>query len=155
MNNMDKESYIEALKENRKLRSYNEIEKFEDAIEKLLITKDVKCLYCGFDNDTEEEEVMFGLIHAVESYYSSMNKEEYFRIFIDESKKIYNEASEWVKLMNIRILNDLESLDIYIGVAKQCSSEVKSFLINVMKDVLNEDKELFQEPVNKFISEIN
>lgn len=151
---MDKESYIKVLKENRKLKNDNEIEIFEDAIEKLLETNDVKCLYCGFDNDTEDE-VMFGLVHAVESYYSSMNKEEYFRIFIDESKKIYNEASEWVKLMNIRILNDLESLDIYIGVVKQCSSEVKSFLINIMNDVLNEDKELFQEPVNKFISEIN
>ncbi len=148
---MDKESYIKVLKENRKLKNDNEIEIFEDAIEKLLETNDVKCLYCGFDNDTEEEEVMFGLVHAVESYYSSMNKEEYFRIFIDESKKIYNEASEWVKLMNIRILNDLESLDIYIGVVKQCSSEVKSFLINIMNDVLNEDKELFQESVNKFI----
>lgn len=67
---MDKESYIKVLKENRKLKNDNEIEIFEDAIEKLLETNDVKCLYCGFDNDTEEEEVMFGLVHAVESYYS-------------------------------------------------------------------------------------
>ena len=36
---MDKENYIKVLKENRKLRSYNEIEKFEDAIEKLLIRR--------------------------------------------------------------------------------------------------------------------
>ena len=53
MNNMDKESYIKVLKENRKLKNDNEIELFEDAIEKLLETNDVKCLYCGFDNDTE------------------------------------------------------------------------------------------------------
>ncbi|MFP7476957.1 Imm30 family immunity protein [Terribacillus saccharophilus] len=62
---------LQNLKDNRLLRDDQEVEKFEKAIENILKMKDgnrITFLCQGFDDDTENDEVMFGLIHAIESY---------------------------------------------------------------------------------------
>ena len=144
--------YVKILRENRKLRSDIEIERFEEAIENILATDKFEYLYYGFDDTTEDEEVMYGLVHAIESYYGKLEEEKYFSVFINETQKIVYEAKEWVKLMNIRILNDDESLEKYI--AQKYNDKVKSFLEDIMKDILLEDTELFSKPVSKFINGI-
>lgn len=151
---MDVLECVKMLKENRELRNDDEIEKFEDAIENILTTNKFEYLYCGFDDATEDEEVMYGLVHAIESYYGIIQKEQYFSVFINETQKIVSEAKEWVKLMNMRILNDDESLEQYITTAKTCNDTVKKFLRDIMKEVLLEDTELFSKPVSKFIKGI-
>lgn len=151
---MDVSKCVEILKENRMLRNDNEIENFEIAIEEILENGKVEDLYCGFDDKTEDDEVMFGLIHAIESYYGAIEYEQYFSIFIRETFKIFKIAKEWVKVMNIRIINDDESLNRYISVANKCNNEEKLFLREVMKEVMKEDKELFEDAVNKFINAI-
>lgn len=58
------------LKNNRLLRDESEVEKFEKAIENILDMNDVnhiEILCQGFDDLTENDEAMFGLIHAIES----------------------------------------------------------------------------------------
>lgn len=146
--------YVKILRENRKLRSDIEIERFEEAIENILATDKFEYLYYGFDDTTEDEEVMYGLVHAIESYYGKLEEEKYFSVFINETQKIVYEAKEWVKLMNIRILNDDESLEKYIATAQKYNDKVKSFLEDIMKDILLEDTELFSKPVSKFINGI-
>ena len=91
--------YVKILRENRKLRSDIEIERFEEAIENILATDKFEYLYYGFDDTTEDEEVMYGLVHAIESYYGKVEEEKYFSVFINETQKIVYEAKEWVKLM--------------------------------------------------------
>ncbi|BBK78779.1 Imm30 family immunity protein [Clostridium butyricum] len=151
---MDILECVKILKENKKLSNNAEIEKFEDAIENILTTNKFEYLYCGFEDATEDEEVMYGLVHAIESYYGIIQKEQYFSVFINETQKIVSEAKEWVKLMNIRILNDDESLEQYIATAQKCNNTVKNFLQDIMKEVLLEDTELFSKPVSKFINGI-
>lgn len=151
---MDILECVKILKENKKLSNNAEIEKFEEAIENILTTNKFEYLYCGFDDATEDEEVMYGLVHAIESYYEIIQKEQYFSVFINETQKIVSEAKEWVKLMNIRILNDDESLEQYITTAQKCNNTVKNFLQDIMKEVLLEDTELFSKPVSKFINGI-
>ena len=146
--------YVKILRENRKLRSDIEIERFEEAIENILATDKFEYLYYGFDDTTEDEEVMYGLVHAIESYYGKVEEEKYFSVFINETQKIVYEAKEWVKLMNIRILNDDESLEKYIATAQKYNDKVKSFLEDIMKDILLEDTELFSKPISKFINGI-
>lgn len=146
--------YVKILRENRKLRSDIEIERFEEAIENILATDKFEYLYYGFDDTTEDEEVMYGLVHAIESYYGKLEEEKYFSVFINETQKIVYEAKEWVKLMNIRILNDDESLEKYIATAQKYNDKVKSFLEDIMKDILLEDTELFSKPISKFINGI-
>lgn len=148
--------YNNLLKNSRKLQDDDEIDAFEIAIEKLCSAEKIDFLYDGFDDETEDEEVMFGLVHAIESYYinEKISKEEYFSIFIEKSKQIYKVAEEWVILLNIRILNDNESLKKYIQIAKEKDEGTKNFLIDIMHCILQEDEELFNQSVSKFITGI-
>lgn len=146
--------YAEILKENRELKNDTEIKNFEDAIENIIGTDKVEYLYDGLYDKTEDDEVMFSLVHAIESYYNLISKEEYFYIFIKKSKDIFNQAREWVKLMNIRILNDEDSLNIYIKVAQNLNVDMKEFLKSIMNEVILEDEDLFNKSVSKFINEI-
>ena len=145
---------VKELQQNRKLSNNDEIRKFEHAVKSIMSTDKINCLYYGFDDETEDEEVMFGLIHAIESYYGKIDKEVYFSIFIDETQEIVNEAREWVKLMNIRILNDNESLEAYIVTAKKYKNMVKNLLEGIIKEIITEDAELFTKPATKFINGI-
>lgn len=59
---------MKILNENKLLRTNEEIEKFECAIENILSNedyKDIKYLCKGFDDNTEDDEVMFDLILSV------------------------------------------------------------------------------------------
>ena len=58
---------VRILNENKLLRTNEEIEKFECAIENILSNedyKDIKYLCTGFDDNTEDDEVMFEIGRA-------------------------------------------------------------------------------------------
>lgn len=148
---------IKILKENKLLRNNEEIEKFECAIENILSNedyKDIKYLCSGFDDNTEDDEVMFGLIHAIESYDRIFDMKLTLKEFIDAIPAVYSYAEEWIKIINKRILNDTESLNEYIEIAKTCDEELKSILIELMNEVKKDNPEKFSQAVNKFLSYI-
>ncbi|MDM5155434.1 Imm30 family immunity protein [Bacillus sp. DX1.1] len=104
--------------------------------------------------DYEDEEVMFGLVHAIESYYSNSKKELYFREFIDAMINMESNAIEWIKIMNIRILNNKDILPTYIHVVKRYNVKVKSFFEDIMKEIEREDSEMFSNSVHMFLKDI-
>ena len=111
---------VKILNENKLLRSNEEIEKFECAIDNILNNKDymdIRYLCTGFDDSTENEEVTFGIVHAIESYDSIADTNLTLKEFIDAIPNVYSYAKEWIKIMNKRILNDDESLEEHIKVA--------------------------------------
>ncbi|PAF37579.1 hypothetical protein CHH58_07975 [Terribacillus saccharophilus] len=66
---------LQNLKDNRLLRDDQEVEKFEKAIKNILKMKDgnnIPLLCQGFDDETENDEVMFGLIHAIERNFRTI-----------------------------------------------------------------------------------
>lgn len=148
---------VKKLEKSRLLSNNNEIMDFESAIKDILSAKDyknIKYLCMGFDDDTEDEEVMFGLVHAIESYYKLVGAQKYFTEFINSITGISNNAREWVKLLNIRILNDEDSLKEYITVVKNSNRITKDFLIKIMKEIKADDSEMFSESVDKFLKGI-
>lgn len=148
---------VKILNENRLLRTNEEIEKFECAIENILSNKnykDIKYLCTGFDDNTEDDEVMFGLIHAIESYDHLADIKLTLKEFVDSIPNIHSHAKEWVKTMNKRILNDENSLDEYIKISENCSVESKLILIELMNEVKKDNPERFSQPVNKFLTYI-
>ncbi|MGG1516932.1 Imm30 family immunity protein [Paenibacillus oryzisoli] len=65
------ENVVQMLVENRLLRNEQEIVHFEEAIatiSKENKVENIKYLCLGFDDKTEKDEVMFGLVHAIEAY---------------------------------------------------------------------------------------
>lgn len=68
---MDIQVEILKLQASRLLSNAHEINDFECAIENIVSLRDVtlvKDLCSGFDDQTKDHEVMFGLIHAIEDY---------------------------------------------------------------------------------------
>jgi len=68
---MTTEQYIKQLYESRLIRTDKEFETFEKTLEILadIATEDDIPLLCTvFDDNTEEHEVMYGLIHFIEYY---------------------------------------------------------------------------------------
>lgn len=148
---------VKILNENKLLRTNEEIEKFECAIENILSNedyKDIKYLCTGFDDNTEDDEVMFSLIHAIESYDRIAEVTLTLKEFIYSIPNVYSYAKEWIKIMNKRILNDENSLQEYIKIAEKCDDELKSILIELMNEVKKDNPERFSQPVNKFLTYI-
>lgn len=135
---------------NKKLRNNYEIEKYEQAIEQLINHNKLEELYFGFDDNTNDDEVMFGLVHVIESFYEEVGEEEYFFIFINQIKMIYIESKEWVKLMTIRILNDIQSRNEFIKVFQKSNQEDKDFIINLMEDIELNNVEHLKDLTSKF-----
>lgn len=148
---------VRILNENKLLRTNEEIEKFECAIEKNLSNedyKDIKYLCTGFDDNTEDDEVMLGLIHAIESYNRIVDMKLTLKEFINSIPSVYSYAKEWIKIMNKRILNDENSLNEYIEIVKNCDEELKLILIELINEVKKDNPEIFSQPVNKFLTYI-
>ncbi len=146
---------VQILIENKLLRNNEEIEKFKCAIDKILSNedyKDIKYLCTGFDDNTEDKEVMFKIVHAIESYDRIVSAKLCLNEFISSISDVYSYAKEWMKIMNIRILNDKNILNEYIQVSKDCDENIKSLLMDLMDEIKKDNPQKFSRPVNKFIT---
>ncbi|WP_282141066.1 Imm30 family immunity protein [Cytobacillus oceanisediminis] len=69
---MDIKSELKKIYTNRFLQSQKEISNFEGALRNLIGLGDTSVitdLCMGFDDDTEQYEIMFGLVHGIEHLY--------------------------------------------------------------------------------------
>lgn len=147
---MNTQELVDQMIKSKKLRNNHEIEKYEQSIEQLINHNKLEELYLGFDDNTEDDEVMFGLVHAIESFCEEVGEEEYFFIFINQIKMIYIESKEWIKLMTVRILNDTESRNEFIKIFQKSKQEDKDFIINLMKDIELDNIEHLKDLTSKF-----
>lgn len=143
------------LKENRLLRNNEEIERFENALENILNNKnykDIKYLCSAFDDNTENDEVMFELIHAIESYDSIFEIQDTMTEFVKFIPDVISHAREWTKILIKRILNDENSLQVYTEVFNSCDNNVKAILINLMNEIKVDNPNRFQCSVDMILS---
>jgi len=122
---MDIKSEIQKFQQNKLLRNSNEINAFELAIENIVSLKDVKLvkdLCSGFDDQTEDHEVMFGLVHAIEDFEA---KEGLFEM-AKSIPSMLPHAKEWATILNYRVLNHEPSRKLYIKVLSKLDSTNKT-----------------------------
>ena len=145
---------VKKLQENKLLRTNGEIEKFEEAIDNILSFENyehIKYLCTGFDDNTKDDEVMFSLVHAIESYDNIVESRLSLKEFLYAIPNVYSYAKGWVIIMNKRILNDDNSLKSYIDVAKNCDNSLKMILIELMNEIKKDNPERFSQVVDKFL----
>ena len=150
---MDLNTEILKLKNNRLLRSKLEINNFESAIESITTLNNaslIKDLCTGFDDQTEDSEVMFGLIHAIEDFEGEEG-------IFEMAKAIPNmlpHAKEWAKILNYRILNHEPSRKIYAEVLKKVDGLAKDTIIQILYEIKTEDPIRFEVTVNEVLSSL-
>lgn len=153
MNSNDINNQLEKLKQNRLLRNRSEFEGFEEALANLSEVTDygiIKGLCEAFDDKTEDEEVMFGLIHLIEDFQGEEG-------LIETAKAVpfmIPQAKRWSKIIHYRILNDDPSREMYVGALKKVDIATRKVIMDILKEILNEDPKKFQTYVNEILSSI-
>lgn len=96
---------IDVLEANRLLRSPDEVVRFEQTIETLAKKPDptdLPNLHLILDDACEQPEVMFSLVHFLESF----DVHDQIQAFIQVMPDLVNRAAEWTSILYSRMMND-------------------------------------------------
>ncbi|MBV8882951.1 MAG: hypothetical protein JO235_02975 [Chroococcidiopsidaceae cyanobacterium CP_BM_RX_35] len=102
---MSPNSPIEVLKANHLLRSSDEVAAFEQALAELAQNPnpdDLPNLHLILDDACQQPEVMFSLVHFLESFDLS----EQLKAFIQVMPDLVEHAATWTTILHSRITND-------------------------------------------------
>jgi Immunity protein 30 len=111
-NLLDHKPLIEVLEVNRLLRSPDEVALFEQTLEKLAQTSDpvdLSELHLILDDACEQPEVMFSLVHFLESFEVQKQIQAFIQIMPDLVKR----AAEWTMILHSRIMKDESARSIF------------------------------------------
>lgn len=151
---MDVKDELIKLYNSRLLKTTEEIETFEGAIEKIVNLQDAKLIskLCRcFDDKCENVEVMYGLVHAIETFEG----EEYFEQVIIATKDMVETAKMWVRTIYYGILNDEQSRKTLSNVLKNKVDNCnKNIVILLLEQIKNEKPEIFTDSVNEVLNSI-
>lgn len=153
--NIDQE--IEKLKNSSLLKSDKDINDFEDALRRIMDVGDLTCinyLCAGFNDDTEHDEVMFDLIHAIESFDQKFPLYDTLKELAISVPLMIPHAKEWAKTLHKRILNDKQTLEIYIDAVSQLDTTTKNLIAEIVTQIKHKNPSRFDESANMFLSSI-
>ncbi|NJP10863.1 MAG: hypothetical protein HC866_16440 [Leptolyngbyaceae cyanobacterium RU_5_1] len=103
---------IDLLEVNRLLRSPDEVALFEQTLEKLAQHSDpadLPDLHLILDDACEQPEVMFSLVHFLESFEVQEQVQAFIQIMPDLMKR----AVEWTTILYSRIMNDESARSVF------------------------------------------
>lgn len=151
---MDIAVEITKLKNNRLLKDGHEVEKFEQSIESILEMKDVshiEILCQGFDDLTDNDEVMFGLIHAIESYDNIVGSEASLKVLVNSIPQMLPHAREWLKILHKRILRHEPSRNIYKKMIPTLDIDVQDYIVSQLTSIKEQNPSRFEKSVDSIL----
>ncbi|UIR56999.1 immunity 30 family protein [Sphingobacterium sp. SRCM116780] len=104
----NQEQYTQQLIENKLMISSEEISLYEEAVEKLFDRENISAidsLIYGFSDLSEDREVMFSTLHAIEYYGKSLDLEIYMNKLLPLLRLLEKDAYEWSETFFLRIMN--------------------------------------------------
>lgn len=102
---MNRDPWIKRLHENRLMRSASEVTTFETTLALLAQNpdpSDLLKLHLILDDACEQPEVMFGLIHFLESFDLRIQ----VKAFVQARPQLNHQATEWSDILQSRLMND-------------------------------------------------
>ncbi|UTR13421.1 Imm30 family immunity protein [Salipaludibacillus sp. LMS25] len=151
---MDDKTELKRIYTNRLLQSQKEISEFEEALSNLIALGDVSIideLCMVFDDDTEQHEIMFRLIHGIERLYR-VDVEEGLYLIALVVPSVIDRAREWMEFLHYRILNHEQVRSVYGRVLSKLDGEKKQVVTDLLKDIKNEDPAMFGDSVNEVLN---
>ncbi|MBW4618194.1 MAG: hypothetical protein KME17_02255 [Cyanosarcina radialis HA8281-LM2] len=116
---------IEILKANRLLRSPNEVALFEQTLEQLVQnpnSADLPSLHLILDDTCDRPEVMFSLVHFLESF----DVQEQLQAFIQVMPDLVKQAPEWTAILHSRITNEPIAQTAFEEILRSMDTEKRS-----------------------------
>ena len=142
---MEKE-ILRALRNSGMMRNASEIETYESNLETLSETfsdDDVAELLSTFEDDTENEEVMFGAVHLLET----LSSEKAFGNLVKGTASLFRKSPEWAMTIIRRCLNDEVSVPALASALKKVDAETAEGFGKILEEIGKEDEERFGEAV--------
>lgn len=134
---MGANSLLDVLQRNKFLRSEGEVAAFENALAALVQSpreQDLPALHALFTDDCQQHEVMYSLVHLLESF----DLEKQLAAFIEAVPAMRTQAPEWTKILQCRILNDEASgecfKNLYQSASPSAKEAVKAVLLEIQAD---------------------
>ncbi|HZH61862.1 MAG TPA: Imm30 family immunity protein [Metabacillus sp.] len=155
---MDINHLTQILIDNRLLRSQEEVSEFEHAISSILDLKDlnhIRNLCLGFHDATEHDEIMFGLIHAIESYDDLFSSEQSLKELAQSLPLMLPHAKEWAKTLHKRILNHDPSRKIYSKVISEGDVNIRIIVLQLVNEIKERNPKRFKASVDEFVAYVS
>ena len=127
---------LEVLKKNRLMRTSEEVSIFEETLEKIAEFADdkyLKKLHLILDDDCEKPDVMFSLVHFLESF----DPQKQIEAFIASIPQLMITAPEWTKIIHYRIINDELACKIYQESLALANEKTPHFLYQLLNESVN------------------
>jgi hypothetical protein len=153
MKNAEKE-----LLNNRKMETEEQIESFEQALNFIFSRhdfNDFESLIKGFDDNTENEEVLFSLVHAVEYFAEQKDARNYINKVLSSLNLMNPHALSWAEILVLRIMNND---DYYILLQEIISTnkfyDSDTFML-ILNRLIKRNPDRFSEKCNFILSLIS
>jgi hypothetical protein len=151
-----KKSSFETLMRNRLLLSQREVKEFDEALEELsnsqLSESDISQLFTIFIDNTEKEDVMYGLLHLIEE----SDDELMITALLAQVPYMENFAPQWLETFIHRILNNekcREALTTHLSAETKTS--VRDGVIKILSTIQTSPSEAIKSRAKLVLSEIN
>ena len=134
---MSENTFISILKANRLMRSDEEVTAFEKALFELAKNPQKEYLpelYLVLDDQCQHQEVMFSLIHFLESF----EVEEQLQALLNIVPKLIVSAPEWTKIIHERIFNDEPTYALYKLMLNSVKSDTQNVVLKLIQELVQE-----------------
>ncbi len=145
-----KELLLSVLYNNRLMHTDREFEIFENTLDNLcdlVDENDIFSLIKVLDDETEDSDAMFRIIHLFESVLSTRNSYEQL---LKGVQNILKHSSEWCKIIMYRILNHDYSRKIIKEIFSVCNNDYDD-IIQLLISIKIEDTEHFGNKVDEIL----
>ncbi|MDJ0729638.1 MAG: Imm30 family immunity protein [Crocosphaera sp.] len=124
---------LKTLKENRLMKTPEEVITFEETLER--IAEDphdeyLKDLHLILDDNCEQPDLMFGLVHFLESF----ELQQQIEAFIAVIPQLMITAPEWTKIIHYRIINDELACKTYQKSLELANEKTPHFLYQLLNE---------------------
>lgn len=109
------------------------------------------CMLCNiFYDNTEDEEVMFGLIHFIEQF-----PDREYLYYIAMCSPNMKDGYNWAIILNIRILNNEKTFKMYVEVISNMEYNYKIKILELLINIKNAYPIEFGGKINYIIEKVN
>jgi hypothetical protein len=130
---MSEDTLIGILQANRLMRSPEEIAAFEKALTELAENpknEDLPSLHLVLDDGCEQQEVMFSLVHFLESF----DVKKQIEAFVFVVPQLIVTAPEWTRILHNRILNDESACRLYQNILHEINFRSQNLFLQLLED---------------------
>ena len=124
---------IDKLKENRLMGTEEQINNFETILAEIATNpneEDLQKYHLILDDRCQKPEVMFSLIHFLESFAIKSQLEAFIRVI----PQLMINAPEWTRILHNRILNDKSACQIYQKLLHSINSQTPHFIYYLLEE---------------------